>query len=177
VRHPIKEGFRIDGLIGSTWILPHECDLLIKHANGGHVLEVGTASGLTAARLAASGCRLTCIDTFIDLESDHVLQVDGDRWTAWRKNVPADAVLWRGDLTSFVANGARWFDMVLVDADHLMPNVAYDIFEASRITDTIACHDYCDWWPDVARAVNGFCRRYGWEITDSDDTMVILRKA
>lgn len=166
-------------MIGKSYVTDEQVAVMdrLVPANGSF-LEVGTAAGHTATRMAKDSRTVVCVDTFSDVDHPDVLKIDGDRWTAWRLNVPASVRLWRGDLFSFRKFSSFVFDVTFIDADHRHPHIEFDLADAAGGTRTLCVHDYKDEaWPDVTPAVDEFCRRYGWTITERVGTLVVLRRA
>lgn len=166
-------------MIGVSYVTDEQVRLLDRVTPPhGLFLEVGTAAGHTAAKIAKHGRKVVCVDTFPDLDHPDVLAIDGDRWTAWRKNVPASVHLWRGDLASFRRFSMTQFDVTFIDADHRHPHIEYDLADAAPYTRILCVHDYADpAWPDVTVAVDEFCRRYGWMIVERAGTLVVMRRS
>jgi hypothetical protein len=171
---------RYPDLLGATWVQPAQLaalDCLIPAH--GNFLEVGTAAGITAAKLAKPGRTVVCVDTFCDADSPQVIEQDGDRWTAWRRNNP-HACLWRGDLKSFRDfSRISLFDVILIDADHRGSAVSEDLMNSILLVKpggVICAHDYGDpVWTEVQGAVDGFCERFGWRIIEQIGAMVVLK--
>jgi predicted O-methyltransferase YrrM len=163
-------------MIGRTYVTDDQFAALdqLVPANGSF-LEVGSGAGITAARMATGSRLVVCVDNYPDLDAPQVIEDDGDRWAAWRLNTPASVRLWRGDLTSFRRISDYRFDVAFIDADHTMPNAAFDLVDAAWMARTIVAHDYGEpKHPDVAVAVDGFCRRYGWRIAKTVEFMAVL---
>lgn len=166
-------------MIGTTFVTDEQFAALDRLTpRDGSFLEVGTAAGITTAKMATPGRTVVCVDTFVDLDHPDVVNLDGDRWTAWRLNTPPSVRLWRGDLYSFRRMCSFVFDVTFIDADHRHPHVGFDLADAAGGTRILCVHDYQDKaWPDVTPAVDEFCRRYGWQIADRVGTLAVLRRA
>lgn len=171
------------GLQGLSWVTPNELRLLTQSVVAGdRVLEVGTAAGVTAARLAdeAAPGLLVCVDTFVYRADPHRADSDAERWAKWRANARPCMRLWYGDLGSFAAVAApAAFDVALVDADHTLPGVLSDLVLAARLVrpgGLLLAHDYGDPnWPDVTAAVDHFARTFGHALVERVGSLVVLR--
>jgi predicted O-methyltransferase YrrM len=176
------------GLCGKSWMHPDEVDALaLALPPEALVLEVGTASGVTAAVVAGrrADVRIVCVDLFVGVDWAVTRIDDAGRTDNWRRNslaVPGRMWLWLGDLASFCAMApARRFDAVIVDGDHLFDGVWSDLRLAETVVrpdGLILAHD-CQadgLWPDVHRAVERFCRERGWRVEVPAGTLAVLRK-
>lgn len=166
-------------MIGVSYVTDEQIELLdaLTPANGSF-LEVGTGAGHTAAKIASkTGRTVVCVDNFPDVDHPNVIAIDGDRWTAWRKNTPPSVRLWRGDLYSFRRFTQHYFDVTFIDADHHHPYIGFDLADAAGHTSVLCVHDYGDSeWPDVKTAVDVFCERYGWQVAEQVGTLVALKR-
>lgn len=144
------------------------------YATGGNLLEIGTASGATAAAmlLANPQAFATCVDKYVDGNSEIVAESAEIRLTNWRKNrlvTRQRMSLIVGDayehLTPEVFSNHK---MILLDADHEFRPVLRDLMnlwfmaycwirEAKQSVTKlpiIVAHDYLSQaWPDVKKAV------------------------
>jgi len=144
------------------------------HDTGSNLLEIGTASGATAAAmlLANPQAFATCVDNYVSGDSTIVTESAEIRLINWRKN--RRVTQWRmnlivGDayeqLTPEVFSNHK---MILLDADHEFRSVLRDLMNLwfmayCWITDakqpanklpTIFAHDYlAQDWPGVEKAV------------------------
>lgn len=125
------------------------------------LLEVGTASGGTAARIADArpDVQITCLDIFAEWPDPAFTH----RPFNWRSNQRPNMHLWIGDLASFAAQGGTLFDVVLIDGDHTEAGVECDLALAPQVvtpTGLLLAHDYTDpGWPGVRVAVDRFCEQ------------------
>jgi predicted O-methyltransferase YrrM len=145
----------------------------------GHVLELGTFDGVTAARLARDfpQARIVSVDNFTEGDGERCLD-------HWLKNHHANnQTLIIGDMSAARRLQAL-FDVILVDGDHRAASVAADLHTAHEARAgahaIIFAHDYRQ--PDlphiqVAPAVDAFCEAYHWSITEIVDTMAVLKRA
>jgi predicted O-methyltransferase YrrM len=171
-------------LIGKTYVTSEELAHLESLVPlNGTFLEVGTAAGITAARIArmSAGRQVVCVDKFVDLGDPQVIADDGDRWTAWRLNVPPGVILWRGDLSSFRRFARpKAFDVIFIDADHLHPAVGFDLTDSLELVKEgglITAHDFGNsFWTAPREAVLMFCDRYGWTVREQVGSLVVLAK-
>ena len=170
------------GFHGQSWIGAGELDWLIGRLPPvGTLIEVGTACGVTAAKIATAWPTLQvfCIDPFPDFRMSHV---EPNRPTLWRLNQRQNMKLWVGDLESFGAVALSvWADAVLVDGDHVKAFVASDLRHAAdmlRPGGTIYAHDYHEpALPDVMAAVDAFCGERGFIPCGDFGTFRALRRA
>lgn len=173
------------GLQGLSWVTPDELKLLHSLVNeDSRVLEVGTACGVTAAKLAdlSRPLEIVCVDTFVESDDPSMADSDHDRWRKWKANARPCMRLWYGDLASFarvVAPGT--FDVVFVDADHTMPGVLTDLVIGAKLlagNGVLLAHDYgCESWPDVKRAIDHFMRTFGWRTVALSGSLVAMMKS
>lgn len=173
-----------DGLEGVSWVSYSELDFLaglLPHR--GLFLEIGTASGVTAAVVASRrpGLQVLCVDTFADHDLDHVSTVEGCRVDNWRRNRRPNMHLFVGSLLDLVTTfpGIRP-DAVLVDGDHALDAVAADLDLAADILaagGTLFAHDYGEPnLPEVTLAVDAFRRRWKFAEAGRHWTMLAMRR-
>lgn len=180
-RFPVE----LPGLRGRCWTSWREREAIAELIPpGGRVLEIGTASGVTAAWLAdaAQPSLLVCVDNFADADDPAVAESDPDRIANWQANARPCMRLWLGDFGPLAAFSVpEWFDVSFVDADHTLPGVLSDLILASRLTKPegwLLAHDYRDpSWPDVTRAVDHFCDAFGWRLDKTVGSVAFLRRA
>lgn len=168
------------GLMGVSLITRAELAFLLNYLPpAGRFLEIGTACGVTAALVAKARPDITvlCVDNF------SMPWPDTDCMMDWRDNKQTNMRLWFGttrELIDCLAPAGR-FDMILVDADHNFEPTLASLHEASSLLvpgGTITAHDWMNpGWPDVAPAVDEFCRQSGFSIIESHRLMVALRKS
>src|SRR4051812_12437926 len=78
-----------DGFAGLSRVSLAQLEYLLKKLPmKGHYLEIGSASGVTAALIATARPRLTvvCVDLFCGSTSPQCLDEEGDRLLNWRMN-------------------------------------------------------------------------------------------
>jgi predicted O-methyltransferase YrrM len=175
-----------EGLEGLSRVSRRQLEYLIAKmpGEGGRFLEIGSASGVTAALIAAARPRLTivCADIFVGAASRACIAEEGDRLLNWRANKRPNMHLWFGtaeDLISILQPEAR-FDVVLVDAHHDYECTLDCLIEAAALVSAqgvILVHDWGDPnWPEVEQAGIRFCEDYDYEIADSFSSIRDLRK-
>jgi SAM-dependent methyltransferase len=173
-----------EGFKGLSWVSNSELKFLIRLLpDRGLFLEIGTASGVTAARVADSKPNLTllCVDTFVDCEKPHVTGAEPCRVDHWRRNKRPNMVLWLGSIESLVGICPDLkADAILVDAGHEEPDVARDLDVAGRLLapdGLLLVHDYGeDKLPGVRVATDRFAAREGFEPIGDHWTMRALRR-
>jgi predicted O-methyltransferase YrrM len=185
----------VPGFRGLCWTDGAEVQALLDHLpECGRLLELGTASGVTAACIAAArpGVEVVCVDCFVP---PTLTPGDADRLEAWRANAGAVAAL---DVSSsmrllvgttmdcFRRVDGR-FDVILVDADHeeqacFNDLATYRHLLKPRCADphypggVMAAHDYGDPnWPGVGRAVDAFMAGFGFAIVGRVGSLVLMR--
>jgi predicted O-methyltransferase YrrM len=160
---------RYENLAGLSWLSVSELAWLVgRLPERGVFVEVGTASGVTAALIAAArpGLTVLCVDTFADMDRPWV--PDRDRPALWARNRRPNMHLFVGTLAD-LARLAPGLDpaAVLIDGDHAEDAVRADLTTADRLLPAggvIYCHDLDDPAPELAgvgRAVEGFCAAAG----------------
>ena len=138
---------------------------------GGMFLEVGSASGTTAAFIADSRPtgRVVCVDTYVQLETYTEILL---RLMDWRRNQRPNMGLWVGDIASMVASlgPTTRFDVAFVDADHAYGPTLDVLLRMPPLmaeSGSIIVHDWHDkHWPAVEPAVREFLRQTpGWHLS------------
>jgi hypothetical protein len=173
------------GLEGLSWLSPRQLAALIDLLpEGGWMLEVGTAAGVTAAKIAESrpDALIVCVDTFADSDDPAVAESDPHRWVRWRKNARPNMHLWLGDLASFSQlRPSRTFDVALIDGDHAFDAVLNDLRLAwkhhLKFQGVIVAHDCGDPnHPGVTEAVDRFCEEAGFRVRTTVEALAILEQ-
>jgi SAM-dependent methyltransferase len=157
------------GLDGHSWMFREELDWMIgRLPEFGLFLEIGTASGVTAAKVAEARPSLDvlCVDPFPDADAAHVRSIESARPDIWRRNRRPNMNLFVGTFGELrVLAPILRADAVLVDGGHLEDEVSEDLRDAAHSLypgGTIFVHDYDD--PahyGVTAAVSGFLRDWG----------------
>jgi len=174
------------GVFGQSWMSLTELEKIVELIpEDGEVLEIGTASGATAAVLACNkpNAHIVCVDNFEVLDKSNCASTDPDRLTNWFKNKKPNMNLWIGDICDLDAliGNEYSFDLIIVDASHEYEDVNLDLVYASQWINNdksyICCHDYDDpTWPGVKQAVDEFCDNQGFKIIEIVGSLAILRE-
>lgn len=166
------------GYHGQSWLSESELAWLIERLpERGLFVEVGTACGVTAAKIADArpNLEIICVDTFADFDKPHV---EPNRPTLWRMNQRPNMRLWVGTLAELLRGDCHWPDAILVDGDHARDAVVADLDCALWHTATIYVHDYDDPSPELAGvklAVDAFLDRCpSWSMRDGHWTLRAL---
>jgi predicted O-methyltransferase YrrM len=171
------------GYHGQSWLSASELEWLIERLpERGLFVEVGTACGVTAAKIADARPHLDiiCVDTFADFDAPHV---EPNRPTLWRMNQRKNMRLWVGDLFEFWEHTDFHADAILIDGNHAEDAVSLDLTVASGQLfpgGTLFVHDCNDPSPElagVARAVEEFQEDRAWRTVDQHWTLRALRRA
>lgn len=132
-----------DGPAISTSLTLAETAELQRLAQGGSVLEIGSAFGYSAVAMALAGGTVTAIDPHSWLNSYGVMTANLAAY-AMLSNVDIRMASSQTIMPQLFAEG-RLFDLVWIDGDHEAPAVAHDVEWARKLlkpTGTLACHDY-----------------------------------
>jgi hypothetical protein len=174
-----------DGLHGLSWISQSELGWLIEHLpRDGLFVEVGTASGVTAALIAKARPRLRilCVDSFPDHDAPGLADGEPCRIDHWRRNRRPNMHLFVGTLADLRTFGMDWYPTaILIDGDHSEHAVQDDLKNALGMLvippGTLFIHDYDEpLLPGVRAATDRFLRdRPHWAVVDSHATTVLLR--
>ena len=153
----------VEGLHGQSWMAEVEVAHLIYLASfKPRILEIGTASGVTAACVAQSNpnASLICVDTFVSDREEY----DQERKRNWERNREDNMLLViadSGTLHEHLPPSIYKFDLIIIDGDHSYESCLRDLrvvvpyCEAHNTS--IVCHDYGDYnHHAVARAVHHF---------------------
>lgn len=167
-----------DGLAGISRVKPSELakliELLPPH---GMMLEIGSADGVTAAKIAQAhpGARIISVDPYLGPD------VDRERLANWKKNQQHNQHLWLSKLDIFHFVCGQKFDVVLVDGSHRYANVMSDMqYSLTLLKETgiLAMHDYGnDDWRQVKQAVDRFLFDYPQLKMELCAELAIVRKA
>lgn len=149
----------------------------------GLLVEVGSASGVTAARVADAqpGRAIICVDTFADHNHPAVIGSEPCRIDHWRKNRRPNMYLWVGSLRSLTYVAPRVCpDVILVDADHAYASALEDLRASAGWLmpgGLLFVHD-CDdpGHPGVSSAVEQFARETGYRLVAQRSSLRLYRK-
>jgi predicted O-methyltransferase YrrM len=151
-----------DGYHGPSWMKTSELakliELLPPH---GMMLEIGSADGVTAAKIAEAhpGSRVVSVDPFPDANPDRLNEWD-QRLLNWRRNQRANQHLWVSQVDIFHLLCKEKFDLVLVDGEHRYATCASDLMYAVTLlapNGVLAIHDYAlDEFYQVSQATDRF---------------------
>jgi predicted O-methyltransferase YrrM len=140
----------------STSLTDAEADALYGLATAARVLEVGSAYGYSAVRMAASAWRVLAVDPHLELDSLQSMRANLVRYD--RRRVVS--ILLAGSeraLPMLAGVGAR-FDLVFIDGEHSEQAVCHDLTWAAKLLapdGVVACHDYGeDTCPAVCRVLD-----------------------
>lgn len=172
-----------DGLLGESLLFQEELDAIIElMPERGTILEIGTASGVTAAKIAdarPTGAVFS-IDSYHPYGDGDPYELPMSRLQNWRRNSRPNQSLWVGDVRSFHRQCGVQFDIVFVDGDHSYVGVMTDLLYAKNLIKSggvILAHDYRNSdWIQVPEAVDKFCAENGFEVERVINTMAVLRK-
>ena len=174
---------RYPGIHGESWVSGSELARLIDLTPAtGRFLEVGSASGATAAIVADArpNVSLVCIDAHFDADEDRITSRDGDRSQNWRRNRRPNMSLWLGTFADFLAilPGVR-FDAAFVDAGHTHNQTLEALLASAALLaprGVIVAHDYENpAWPEVALACHQFAED-GWILAEEVGFLCSLRR-
>lgn len=138
------------------------------------MLEVGSASGVTAAKIteAHPETRILSVDPYFE-KQERV-----GHWVSNRRNHTQN--LWVGTLNHLAIFCSAQFDFIFVDGDHFYAGVYGDLLYAEKLLapgGMIVCHDYHEAaWRDVGMAVDRFCGEAGFEVCEQFHCLVKLRR-
>ena len=136
-----------EGFAGSSLLRPSELATLIELLPPqGMMLEIGSADGVTAAKIAEThpGSRVVSVDSFADFNPDRLNEWD-QRFLNWRRNQRSNQHLWVSQLDIFHYFCKHKFDLVFVDGDHRYANVMSDLLLGVTMMKPDGClvaHDY-----------------------------------
>ncbi len=172
-----------EGFAGRSWMsYPELCALIAQLPSCGVFMEIGSASGVTAAVISKSKPDLTivCLDVFTTPENgpDHFSDNDSDRRDHWHQNAQKNMSLYEMDVDQYALKPHPDPDYVLVDGDHSHSGVFNNLYAVSFCDpERIFVHDYEDpFWTGVKPAVDQFCENFGYEIVNRCNSLVTLRR-
>jgi hypothetical protein len=173
-----------EGYHGLSWVSYSELEWLIERLpRDGLFIEVGTASGVTAALCARARPRLSvlCVDTFVDQHQPWVIGGEPCRIDNWRCNRQPNMTLFVGTLGQFATlQPLARARAILIDGDHEGPAVLDDLLSAQGLLlegGMIFVHDYGEpSLPDVKSAVDGFMMSTRFRPVDDHWTMLAIQE-
>jgi len=156
----------IDGLQGMSWMAEVELNHLIRLGSlKSNLLEIGTASGVTASAISRANPHLNviCVDDFGTSANEY----DKNRFENWKANATPRMRLINIDARSLhkaIPTHNR-FDLIIIDGDHGYEGCLRDLESivpyCLSYRTTVTCHDYGDRNHDgVRKAVHEFLHRY-----------------
>jgi predicted O-methyltransferase YrrM len=157
----------VPGYFGDSRISERQTSFILERMPvDGSLLEIGSASGVTAAIIADARPmgRVICVDTYAGLPALTEVVL---RYIDWRRNQQnrSNMGLWVGDLASLTRSlmPSMRFDLIFVDADHSFECTTECIVLANPLVKpggSIVIHDWEDpAWPMVEKAVRNFLQR------------------
>lgn len=173
------------GLAGFSRMSRAQVAWLVAHVPPtGRFLEIGSASGVTAALVADArqGATVVCVDAFYGFSDAELVAEEGERIVNWRRNQRPNMNLWCGTVQALkhALSPAAQFDAILVDADHSYDCTLGCLRESVgllRPAGVILAHDWRDPnWPEVEPAVVQFCREAGFVVASQIVHMCALRR-
>lgn len=170
----------LPGIVGHSMMTAEERDAVLRHIPpAGSVLEIGTASGATAAWLAKQrpAVQFVSVDIFV---GGNPGEVGPDDWFA---NKQPNMNLWVGTLVELVVQfgcSGREFDVAIIDGNHSERGCYEDLAAVEFLVcsnGTIVSHDYGSPRPQTAgvrRAVDRFCDKHNWKIVEEVGWLAFL---
>jgi hypothetical protein len=173
------------GLQGASWLSYTELMVLIAQLpNYGTLIEVGTASGVSAHIIAKShpNLDLYCIDNFASIEVDppqEYANKEVKRKDHWVSNALPNMQLFTGTLEEF--HKSPYFPelpIVFIDGDHSFEGVSADLAVVAKFRpSTVFLHDYEDpTWTGVKPAVDAFIVDQHYSIVNRCNSLVTLKR-
>lgn len=184
-------------LIGPSWVsYPELVSLISQLPQKGIFIEIGTASGVTAAVIAESRPNLIiyCLDTFatipIDEQPELCAEAVEGRKLHWTTNMlfNSNVQLVEFTLKEFLARSPNLFSylaetelpvFVFVDGSHKYEDVYEDLTLVGDLPNLnkVFVHDYGDpFWTGVTQAVDTFCHITNRNITNRCNSLVTLER-
>lgn len=183
-KNPFPFPCRYPGFKGNSWLYAAELESLIGLVGPrDRVLEIGSADGVTAAKIARERNEsvVVSIDPYGPYPETNGFASDEVRLANWRTNAnQANQMLWIGTVKSFHQFCREPFDIVLIDGDHSYNETFSDLLHAELLVRNggmLVAHDYdSNAFPQVAAAVDRFCELRGWRIDETTLTLAVLKK-
>ena len=157
-------------MAGESWVSEQERDFLYSLVKScDWLLEVGSASGVTAAEIAIArpDVGVVCVDPYF---------YSIERRADWFKNRRSNMSLFTGTLAqALISLPKRRYGLAFIDGGHLRHECFEDLILANLVTDRIAVHDYGD--PNnagVKCAVDQFCTLFKRQIVNQVGSIVVL---
>jgi predicted O-methyltransferase YrrM len=170
--------------VGYVWISHAEiCRIVDSIPVKSKIAEVGTANGATARLIAKhrTDVHILCIDTFVDHKCEPLKGIPESRAQRWVMNRVSNMNLFVGTLQEFSSIAPVEFDVIFIDADHAYRSVLLDLDTSMKHLShggMIFVHDYgCKDHSGVKLAVDEWCSRTGFKITNITETLVTLEKS
>ena len=159
-------------------------DLVAAEDFAGAHLEVGTAYGMTLARMIRA-LPAPHDPAFVVVDNMRYFpdQMDAVRANLEGHGIDPDRVEFRvgdsGDAFEAAARAGDSFDFMVIDASHRIRKVTGDLRWTRLLNPggVVCLHDYHPTFPGVVKSVHRFLRRYpSYERMPSVDGLVVLRK-
>ena len=135
-----------------------EAKCLYKHADGRHVLELGTPGGRATVCMAQSAASVTTLDI-----ADQSVAMDWVR----RYGLTEKVTFVRGDIGVVGKMLSGTYDLIFIDTEHDVASLTRDIENALPLLSPggiLAFHDYPDpGWPEVRPVVDGYASKLNWK--------------
>jgi predicted O-methyltransferase YrrM len=181
----MKKRSRIKRFRGWALMSRQERDFILQHIPAtGYVLEVGTFHGASAAAFAQArpGCQIISVDSF-----PHGAGNGRKGWGVepqirnWLHNKQENMSLIVGDISEAARLfGKLYFDVIIVDGTHTAEACTSDLTRAMPLLKedgVIVADDYKNpRWPEVAEAVDAFCKTGAAVVFKERPYMAILKK-
>jgi predicted O-methyltransferase YrrM len=162
-----------------------EREFILEHIPAtGHVLEVGTFHGVSAAAFAQArpGCQIVSVDSF-----PHGAGNGRKGWGVepqirnWLYNQQENMSLIVGDISEAAKLfGKLYFNVIIVDGTHTAEACTNDLTRAMPLLKedgVVVADDYKNpRWPEVAEAVDAFCKTGAAVVFKERPYMAILKK-
>lgn len=175
------------GRVGVAWTSRDEISFLVESTPlQGTVLEIGSASGVTASVIAEMrpDARVVSVDSYpVSPPSDSARSKFPDwehveRMNNWRRNRRENQSLFIGDISQLNRICCAKFDWIFIDGGHLFDEVFSDLCVAEKMLSDgglLFCHDFHDPnWFQVTEAITRFCERSDFVVDKQVGSIAVL---